>query len=96
MARRHFLVTYDISDDKRRNQVFKTLCGVGDHVQYSVFFADLNRAELASLRAMIRSQLNEFEDQVLVVDLGPGRHPLEQGIEAIGKAYQPSVRLLVV
>ena len=35
--RRRFLITYDISDDKRRNNVFKALRDCGDHVQYSVF-----------------------------------------------------------
>ncbi|HUT57607.1 MAG TPA: CRISPR-associated endonuclease Cas2, partial [Phycisphaerae bacterium] len=39
--RRRYLVTYDISDDKRRDLVFKTLRDRGDHVQFSVFLCEL-------------------------------------------------------
>lgn len=96
MARRHYLLTYDISDDKRRTRIFKTLLGAGDHVQYSVFFCDLNDAELATLRGRVRSLLHHEEDQLLVVDLGPAAESLLDGIEAIGRAYEPAVRLQVI
>lgn len=96
MRRRHYLLTYDISDDKRRAKVYKTLLGAGDHVQYSVFFCDLNDAELASLRARLRPLLNNHEDQLLIVDLGIATDPLIEGIEALGRGYDPSVRVLVV
>jgi CRISPR-associated protein Cas2 len=48
MERRRYLVTYDISDDKRRDQVFQTLRDNGDHAQYSVFFCELTPRELVS------------------------------------------------
>lgn len=96
MARRHYLVSYDISDDRRRNAVFKALEGQGDHVQYSVFLCDLNERELAQLRARLRREINAIEDQILIVDLGPATSPLENGIECLGKPYAPSVRVLVV
>ena len=94
--RRHYLITYDISDDKRRNKVFKMLMGAGDHIQYSVFFCDLNDAELASLRARLRPLLHTQEDQLLIVDLGPATDPLVEDIQALGRAYDPPVRTLVV
>ena len=38
MKRKHFyVVTYDISDDKRRNQVVKLLESLGTRMNYSVF-----------------------------------------------------------
>ena len=38
MKRKHFyVVTYDISDDKRRSQVVKLLEGNGTRMNYSVF-----------------------------------------------------------
>ena len=49
MNRKRFLVTYDVSDDKRRTQIFKTLYAYGDHAQYSVFFCELNAREYAEL-----------------------------------------------
>lgn len=96
MSRRHYLLTYDISDDKRRTKVFKALLGVGDHVQYSVFLCDLKDTELATLRAKVRTLLHHKEDQLLVVDLGPASDPLLDGIEAIGRGYDPPVRLQVI
>ena len=47
--RNRYLVAYDVSDDKRRTGIFKTLMGNGDHVQFSVFLCDLSDLELARL-----------------------------------------------
>ena len=96
MARRHYLVSYDVSDDKRRTRLFKLLEGEGDHAQYSVFFCELNAAELAGLRAGITAIIHDREDQVLILDLGPGDRPLDQGLEVLGSPYNPLTRTLVV
>jgi CRISPR-associated protein Cas2 len=96
MARRHYLVSYDVSDDKRRNKVFKTLHGFGDHAQYSVFFCELSDQELVQLRTKLRAAIHHKEDQVLIVDLGTNTRPLEEGIEVLGRGYQPSTRVVVV
>ena len=96
MARRHYLITYDVSSDKRRNRLFTTLSGEGDHAQYSVFFCDLNRAELASLRACISDIINDREDQVLILDLGQADRSLDHGLEVLGSPYEPLTRTLVV
>lgn len=96
MDRRHYLVSYDISEDRRRNAVFKMLQGQGDHVQYSVFFCELNDRELAQLRLRLREHIHAGEDQVLIVDLGPASNPLENGIDCLGKPYEPNVRTVVV
>lgn len=81
MARRHYLVSYDVSDDKRRTRLFKLLEGEGDHVQYSVFFCELNATERARLRATITQIIHEREDQ---------------GLEVLGSPYDPLTRTLVV
>lgn len=96
MPRRHYIVTYDIADDKRRNQIFKLLQGEGDHVQYSVFFCECNPAELARLRGEINQIIHHNQDQVLLVDLGPANRPLHEGIEVYGQPYQPHIRTVVV
>jgi CRISPR-associated protein Cas2 len=95
-GRRNYLVTYDIADDKRRNEVFRTLHGFGDHAQYSVFFCELNRRELAQLRSHIRAAVHHREDQVLIVDLGHAQRPLADGIEVIGLGYEPTIRIVVI
>lgn len=94
--RRHYVVTYDISDDKRRNRVFRTLHGFGDHVQYSVFFCELSDAEFVELRTRLRTAINHDEDQVLLVDVGVASRPLESGLAVIGRGYEPPTKTLVI
>ena len=96
MPRRHYLVSYDVSDDKRRARLAKLLEGEGDRVQYSVFFCDCNPAERARLRTRVTEIIHHLEDQVLVLDLGPAEHPLDHGLEVLGAPYNPQVRTLVV
>lgn len=96
MSRRHYLVSYDVADDKRRNRVFKALQGFGDHAQYSVFFCELNARELVQLRTKLRSAIHHKEDQVLIVDLGTATRPLDEGLEVLGRGYRPASRVVVV
>mgnify|MGYP006272798683 CR=1 FL=1 len=96
MPRRRYLITYDIADDKRRTKLFKTLQGEGDHAQYSVFFCECDEAELAALRATITEIIHHDDNQVLILDLGPGANLLEASLEIIGKHYKPPTRVLVV
>ena len=95
-TRRHYIVTYDISDDKRRTQVFDHLEGCGDHAQFSVFFCQLNPRELAQLRMEITGIIHHVQDQVLIVDLGPAHNPLNGGIECLGKKFAVQSRVIVV
>lgn len=94
--RRCYLISYDISSDKRRNQVFDLLTANGDRVQYSVFFCELNKKELATLKLEITPIINNNEDQVLFVDMGEARSAVENRVEALGQAYVPPSRVLVV
>ncbi len=96
--RRRYLTTYDISDDKRRNRVFKILTGCGDHVQFSVFVCELSDREKAELIAQLEQSVHCRADQVLLLDLGPADSPLEIGreLEGIGHAYVPPGRTLIV
>ena len=96
LFRRHYLITYDISSDKRRTKLFKMLEGEGDHAQYSVFFCELNAMALAGLRARISQTIHDREDQVLILDLGPAERPINNGLEVLGTPYDPLTRTLVV
>lgn len=96
MRRRHFLVTYDISDDRRRDRTFKTLLGFGDHAQYSVFFCEMDDRELAQLRARLRQEIHAQEDQILILDLGAASRPLVGGLEVLGRGYEPPLRTVVI
>jgi CRISPR-associated protein Cas2 len=96
MDRRHYLVTYDISDDKRRTQVFDALHGYGDHAQYSVFVCQLNPRELAEMRACLQPLINEAEDQVMILDLGKVQWDQSLQIETLGRAHVPPTRAKIV
>ncbi len=94
--RRRYVISYDISDDKRRTRVFELLLGNGDHVQFSVFLADLSQRELILLRTKLLQIINEREDQVLIIDLGKETRSLDTSLEVIGRSYQPPSRSMVV
>lgn len=85
--RNAFLVTYDICDDKRLRRVFKLMRDWGDHLQYSVFECQLNRAELIKLKTELKQIIHASQDQVLFVDLGPAAGRGERVIEALGRPY---------
>lgn len=95
-GRRNYLVTYDVSDDKRRTKVFELLTDNGDWAQFSVFFCELNATEVARLRTRIREEINQREDQVMILDLGRSTRPLEGGLQVLGRAYEIPTRIVVV
>lgn len=65
------LIAYDIACPKRYRQVYKTMCGHGDPLQYSVFRCELSDVELQNLKATLWPLLNLAEDRVMIVNLGP-------------------------
>ena len=85
--RNSYVVTYDISDDKRLRQVFKTMRDYGDHLQFSVFECQLTPTDLVKLRAALSGSINHDEDQVLFVDLGPSEGRGDRVITALGRPY---------
>lgn len=91
-----YIVTYDISDDDRRNQVFRTLRGHGDHVQYSVFRCDLSDRQRISMIAELHPLIDHGEDQILVIDLGPVDGRAATCISAIGRRHLAPERSVVI
>ncbi len=87
--RQRYIVTYDISDAKRLRRVFKVMKGYGRHLQLSVFRCDLNRLELAKMKAALMREIHAIEDQVLIVDVGPAEGRGEDVFESLGRAYAP-------
>lgn len=94
--RRRYLVTYDISDDKRRDRVWNELNGFGDWAQFSVFLCELTDRELVQMRGELREAIHEKEDQVLILDLGRAHRPLTNSLEVIGRSYEPAVRSHII
>jgi CRISPR-associated protein Cas2 len=91
-----YLVTYDIADDDRRTQVYKTLRGYGDHLQYSVFRCDLDATRRAKMTADLHPLIDHGRDQILIIDLGPVDGRAEGCIVSIGRRYLPPQRTVIV
>ncbi|MCV7383971.1 CRISPR-associated endonuclease Cas2 [Mycolicibacter longobardus] len=68
---RRTLVAYDVTHDKRRNQLAKALGRYGDRIQYSVVVVDTTPAKMIRLRTEISRIINHSVDSLLLCDLGP-------------------------
>ena len=88
------VISYDIPDDRRRNQLAKALKGFGHRVQYSVFEAHLNRRQYEQLKRVIERILDSSEDSIRYYTLcGACQQRIE--IPAIGHVT-PSPNTIVV
>lgn len=70
MARRRFLVAYDIRDDRRLRAVHRTVKAFGWPMQYSVFICDLDMMELLDLKTEVGAIIDHRVDSLAFVDLG--------------------------
>jgi CRISPR-associated protein Cas2 len=70
VARRRYLVAYDIADDARLRRVHSVAKAYGYSLQYSVFLCDLDRAELVGLKWRLGEEIKHSEDRVVIIDLG--------------------------
>jgi CRISPR-associated protein Cas2 len=59
-----YLIAYDISSDRRRTKVHKTLSGFGHWTQYSLFECYLSEKEYLQLRTRLDKILSESSDSV--------------------------------
>ena len=84
--RKHLVVAYDISDPDRLRKVFKIMRGFGDHLQYSVFRCTLSDRERTRLTAALSAVINQVEDQVLFIDLGPHDANVASRYTTLGRA----------
>ena len=59
-----FVISYDIPNDHKRNQLAKVLKGYGTRVQYSVFEAHLNKPQFEELKRTVARLIDASEDSV--------------------------------
>lgn len=85
-----YIVTYDVSDDRRWRKVFRIMRGHGDHLQYSVFRCDLSDRERIGLMEKLSRVIKHDTDQVLLFPLGPAEGMDERRVQAIGLPYPPA------
>src|SRR5690606_33451568 len=90
-SRRLYLCLYDVlstkEGDKRRTRLYDLLRDYGEHVHYSVFLCELAGAERTRLLSAARRILNENEDQLLVLDIGPETFEWISRLDCLGKSW---------
>lgn len=60
----HVVITYDISEDKRRTKIHKVLSSYGQWMQFSVFECSLSAAQYAKLRNRLNKLIKAEADSV--------------------------------
>ncbi len=65
MEGRHWLIVYDIANEKRLNKVAKILSSYGWRVQKSVFESSADENTIAACKARILKVIDEEEDFVI-------------------------------
>ncbi|GMV44243.1 MAG: hypothetical protein AMXMBFR64_59590 [Myxococcales bacterium] len=96
MNRTCTLVCYDVSDPKRLRKVFQICRRFGDHLQYSVFRAELSPRSRAELIKALDEAIDHRQDQVLLVDIGPAGPSAASSFAAVGRPYTHPERHAVI
>ena len=80
-----YLVSYDISNEKRLAKIHKTMLGFGSATHYSVFLCNLFLQGHAELIEALDRIINHNEDRIMIVNLGPADGSVENNIEFLGR-----------
>ncbi|SRR5579885_2234989 len=92
---RLYIVTYDISDDRRWRRVFKMMKGYGQWLQLSVFQCRLTAKRRTEMARRLDELIRADVDHVLILDLGPA-DKVDPRVESLGKSFQSVKRSAVV
>jgi CRISPR-associated protein Cas2 len=84
---RYYVISYDISDDKRRTRVFDIVQSWGNPLQFSVFEAELSSRQLAMMETELDRVIHHAEDQVLIFDMGPVTGSTEKRVRYVGRTW---------
>ncbi|MEO0091515.1 MAG: CRISPR-associated endonuclease Cas2 [candidate division WOR-3 bacterium] len=63
------LISYDVTDNKRRNKICNTLKNYGKRVQFSVFECLLENKDLMRLKTRLLKLIKEDEDKLRIYQL---------------------------
>lgn len=96
MARRTYICSYDVSNDKRRSRLFEVLKDHGEHVQFSLFICELSDKEYVRLVSLCRPFIHATEDQLLLLDLGSASPNWSERLEVLGKTWTPLMRCHII
>jgi len=90
-----YVVCYDIRNPKRWRKVFRKMKGYGEWLQLSVFQCRLDKVRVLMMEDDIRSIVNQKEDHVIIVDMGPA-DAIRPKVRSLGKAFEPVERRAVI
>lgn len=90
-----YVVTYDISDQKRWRRVFRVMQGYGEWLQLSVFQCRLSPRRHAELVALLDGVIHHQDDHILFMDLGLADRVSPQ-VVSLGKSFAAVVREPIV
>jgi CRISPR-associated protein Cas2 len=79
-----YIVSYDIRDQKRLYQVHRAMLGFGQPVHYSVFRCDLTRLGRVEMASVLIDLIDEEEDRIMIIDMGPVDGRVAERIEFLG------------
>lgn len=90
----HYLITYDIRNEKRLALVAKVMKDFGERVQYSVFECNLKESELNLLKSRLKKVINMEQDSVIFYQLCESCfYQIEQFGE--GRAYKEEYCIVI-
>ena len=90
-----YIITYDISDQKRWRKVFRLMNGYGEWLQLSVFQCRLSRRRHAELLATLDEVILREHDHVLMLDIGLA-DKVDPRVISLGKSFEPVQREPVI
>ncbi|MCC6783394.1 MAG: CRISPR-associated endonuclease Cas2 [Planctomycetes bacterium] len=90
-----YIISYDISDPKRLRRVFRIMKGYGEWLQLSVFQCRLTRMRMVQLESDLSDAMNQRDDHVLIVDVGPAEE-IRPRVRSLGKAFEAVRREAVI
>ncbi len=79
-----YVVSYDIREQKRLCRVHRAMKGFGEPVHYSVFRCDLTRLGRVEMASALMDLIDEKEDRIMIIDMGPVDGRVAERIEFIG------------
>lgn len=90
-----YVISYDISEPKRWRRVFKIMKGYGEWLQLSVFQCRLGKMRMLQLEADLQEVMNQHEDHVLILDLGPAENVTPR-VRSLGKVFKAVEREAII
>lgn len=91
-----YVVSYDIREQKRLCRVHRAMKGFGEPVHYSVFRCDLSAKGRAEMVTALTELIDQDEDRVMIIDLGPVEGRIEERIEFLGVHHEEKEQKFII